>query len=231
MEMSSLLQIRITNEQLRGFVSPIAQPDVNPMNCGAVAGQLLKLVTPDLANTMTMSGMGMYVSEWVQHTSGLVKKQTYGIDRDIRTFGDFFVSMLFPGFATLVGTYNPVTNTGHFFVIGRFLNGHLVILDPQLRKGYLNILNYFRENRPYDTRFVAIVMEKQQPAAFYDAFSKYLSESVESSCDPNTKPYGMDVDVTPEFDVEMKLGGKRKRRKTRRRLLSKRTLRRMHRRR
>ena len=212
-------------------MSPISQPEVNPMNCGAVAGQLLKLVTPEAAETMTITGKGMYITQWLKHTSELIGQQTDIITIDIRMFDDFFTKMLFPGFATFVGSYNPITNTGHFFVVGRFLNGQLVILDPQLRKGYINIVNYFKENRPYDTLLVAIRIKDKQTSAFYDAFSQYLMKNIESTCDPNTTPYDMDVDVTPEFDVEMKVGGKRKRRKTRRRLLAKRTLRRMNRRR
>lgn len=231
MDTSPLLQIRITNEQLRGFVSPISQPKDNPMNCGAVTGQLTKLVSPQVAETMTITGEGKYVPQWVKHTTQLVGQQTNAIFYDIRIFNGFFMDRLFPGFATFVGSYDPVTNTGHFFVVGRFVNGQLVILDPQIRKGYLNIESYFKENRPNDTQLVAIILEKEQPLAFYDAFSNYLSENVESTCDRNTKPYDMDVDVTPEFDVEMKMGGKRKRRKTKRRLLAKRTLRRMNRRR
>ncbi len=235
---SSLLQIRMTNYQLRGFTSPISQPIVNPLNCGAVTGQLLKLVTPTVANNMTILGLGKFVQEWIDHTTGLLPQPTHATDFDIRAFKALFTKMLFPGFGTFVGTYSPLTKEGHFFVVGKFLNGQLVVLDPQLRKGYLNIENYFQENRPLDTHFIVIETKTKNSRTYYDKFSKYLLENVQGACDKKTTPYAMDEDVPPSADVEMNsssdvemnLGG-RKRRKTKRRSLAKRTLRRVNRRR
>ena len=226
---SALLQVRMTNEQLRGFVSPTAQPTVNPQNCSAVTAQLLKLITPAMANQLTSANVRPYTQEWADYTSQLLRDKTYIETKSFtpRTFAGLFTH-LFPGFGTFVVTSDG--NTAHAFVVGRFLNGTLVILDPQIRKGYFNFERYFQDGRPRDNEISVIRTENMKPKTYYDGFSKYLAETIVGTCDLNTSPYAMDEDAPPSADVEMKLGG-RKRRKTKRRLLAKRTLRRVNRRR
>jgi hypothetical protein len=219
----------MTNEQLSGFTTPITQDKTNPQNCGAVTGQLLKLITPAMANHLSWLNTRSRPEEWEDHTTRLFGETTYFESKTFTpdTFAGLFTH-LFPGFGTFVVTYDD--KTGHAFAVGRFLDGTLVILDPQIRKGYFNIRNYFQEVRPNDTFIAVIRTERTHPKSYYDDFSRYLSENVVGRCDINTTPYMMDEDPPTSADVEMKLGG-RKRRKTKRRLLAKRTLRRVNRRR
>lgn len=226
---SALLQVRMTNDQLRGFVSPISQPTVNPQNCSAVTAQLLKLITPAMANHLTSSNVRPYTEEWANYMSRLLRENTYIETTSFtpKTFAKLF-TRLFPGFGTFVVTDDG--NTAHAFVVGRFLDGTLVILDPQIRKGYFNFERYFQDGRPGDTRITVISTEKVNPKSYYDNFSRYLAENVVGVCDTQTSPYAMDEDAPLSADVEMKLGG-RKRRKTKRRSLAKHTLRRVNRRR
>lgn len=224
---SALLQVRMTNEQLQGFVTPISQPAVNPMNCTAVTAQLLKLITPAMATYLTSSDIQPYTQEWADYASTLLRKKTYieGSPLTPQTFAKMWAH-LFPGFGTFVITSDE--QSAHAFVVGRFLDGTPVILDPQIRKGYFNFEKYFQENRPNDQYIQVIRTEYLNSKEYYDSFSKHLSENVDGICETNTSPYAMDED--PPANVGMDIGG-RKRRKTKRRSIAKRTLRRVNRRR
>lgn len=226
---SALVQVRMTNDQLSGFVTPASQDKVRPQNCTAVTAQLLKLITPETANVISFANKPEFVETWRKHMQVLIA-DTISIESQTftpETFPQMFKG-LFPGFATFVVSTDQ--QTSHAFVVGRFLNGKLVILDPQIRKGYFNIRKYFKEVRPMDTRILVLRTSTLREESYYDDFTVYLERNVLGICDTNTKPYLMDEDPPSSTDIEMKVGG-RKRRRTKRRSFAKHTLRRMNRRR
>lgn len=229
---SSLFQIPIGERDLKLFQTPSNQPPNYPLNCGAVTAQLLGLVSPETANEMTFRQQGIYIQEWTAYASASFGSPVTSYIYPIASFDALFAESLLPGFATLVLTLPGVgKGLGHYFVVGKTPVGRLVILDPQVRRGFLNSTAYFQQFSPPHTSFLVLRRNTPRTGAEHenDAIG-FLAKQLEQ-CNISSGDDEMDIDNTePPPDIEMKLGGRRKRRKTRRRLLAKRTLRRVNRR-
>ncbi len=210
MNTSQLFQVPLGDRELQMFRSPAAQPAFNPRNCGAVSGQLLGLVTPEISNAMTQAEAGAYVDEWINHLSGILRKPLYSPETPIDLFQNFFTNNLFPGFATLVAAH-PVIGSGHFFVVAKSSDGQIMILDPQIRYGFRNSSEYFSNFRPPIARFSIIFHEASIPIAQHIQDSISILRNGLNQC---------------SSDVEMSGGKRKKQRKTRRVRRSKKTLRR-----
>jgi hypothetical protein len=198
---------------LEYFQSPESQPQINPRNCGAVTGQLLGLVGSKIANEMTMLMQGTYPAEWTNYVSTALNDNVTLNYYQIEGIGHSLKHELFPGFGTMVGIA-PDEGHGHWFVVGKRLdNQALVILDPQIRKGFLDFPSYFATGNFIPIKFAVFLRTspKTEQQHFLDGLT---FGSLQCSMQP---------------DVEMQGARRRKRRKTKRRLVAKRTLRRMNR--
>lgn len=228
---SSLFQVRLNDADLRVFRSPQAQPAFNPTNCGAVAGQLLGLVTPKIANEMTQLEQGVFLDEWKKYVSSVLGNPVTNLPQDISKFESFFNTNLFPGFGTLVLTTSPPTNIGHYFVVAKSLDKRLVILDPQIRRGFFRFSDFLKILTPSPDTFYVLVRDSPRTTKQHENdYLAFLSKALETCNISNGEVY-MDVEPSTPADVVMEGAVRRKRRKTKRRLLAKRTLRRMNRRR
>lgn len=226
---SSLFQVRMNDADLRVFRSPLTQPSFNPKNCGAVTGQLLGLVTPNVSNQMTELSQGVFLEEWETYVSSVLDNPVKRIEQDISKFESFFNANLFPGFGTLVLTLSTIS-FGHYFVVAKSVDGRLVILDPQLRVGYFSFAKYKTIFPNPPTRFIVLLRNSALSASQHENDSlAFLAKALET-CTLSTGEVYMDIDKPPK-DVVMEGTGRRKRRKTKRRSLAKRTLRRVNRRR
>jgi hypothetical protein len=216
---SPLFQLRMSDRDIRLFQSPSSQAS-NPYNCGAVTGQLLGLVTPGTANEMTILQQGMFIKEWALYVSDSLQSPVTRHEESILRFERFSTYNLFPGFATLVLSFPDGNGMGHYFVVGKTQDNRIVILDPQSRKMFTDTSTYFSSFSPPHTRFIALFRTRPRTAAQHenDAIN-FLARQLETC-----------MVSSPGDDVQMKLGG-RKRRKTKRRSVAKRTLRRVNRRR
>lgn len=220
----------MNDADLRVFRSPSAQATFNPKNCAAVSGQLLGLVTPKIANEMTQLEQGVFLDEWENYVSNVIDNPVKHLEQDMTKFESFFNANLFPGFGTLVLALPFTANYGHYFVVAKSLDKRLVILDPQLRVGYFRLTDYKTNFATPPTRFLVLLRKSPLPPNQHenDALA-FLAKALET-CTLSTGEVYMDIDKPPQ-DVVMKGTGHRKRRKTKRRLVTKRTLRRMNRRR
>ena len=227
---SSLFQVRITDRNLTGFVTPSSQPRIAPMNCAAVSGQLLGLISPGTADEMTRLGQGRPVEEWADHASKVIGSPVTIHTQPATEFTRFFAFALFPGFATLMLSLPTQNSIGHYVVVGKRLDGNIVILDPQKRRGYVTVNEYFPRFSPPHTRFLVLFRDAPKTLQQHERDALSFSAPMMDQCKISSRTDAMDEDPPQSTDVEMKRGG-RKRRKTRRRLLAKRTLRRVNRRR
>jgi hypothetical protein len=211
------------------FRSPEAQPAFNPKNCGAVTGQLLGLVTSKTANEMTKLGQGSYPEEWVNYISTTVGSPVKLKVYPFSTLESFFQANLFPGFGTSIAMY-PESGSGHWFIVAKSRENRLVILDPQTRKGYFDVQSYVSTGGWVPTRFFVFLRNTPRSEKEHDAdYLGFLAKALEI-CDFSSI-VEMEVEPPRQEDIVMEGTGRRKRRKTRRRLVAKRTLRRMNRRR
>lgn len=227
---SSLFQVRLNDSDLRVFQSPKSQSLFNPKNCGAVTGQLLGLVTPKIADEMTQLQRGVFLDEWESYVSSVLGNPVRHVEQDIAEFESYFRRYLLPGFGSIVLTLPLSQQFGHYFVVAKSIDERIVILDPQIRRGYFVMNEYFSQLKPPPGKFIVLLRNAPRTATQHISDSvNFLAKALES-CDISSGDVYMDVEPLPPRDVEMKLGG-RKRRKTKRRLLAKRTLRRVNRRR
>lgn len=210
MNTSQLFQVPIKDDDLNMFRSPVAQPEFNPRNCGGVSGQLLGLVTPKKANQMTQSEQGIFIADWANHISSIIRTPLYSVEKSIDLFENFFMNNLFPGFATLVVTY-PAEGSGHFFVIAKSIDNQLVFLDAQIRRGFRNKIEYFNKFARPPAKFQVIFHEGSIPISQHKQYSDTILRIVITDC---------------SNDVEMSGGKRKKQRKTKRLRRSKKTLRR-----
>jgi hypothetical protein len=212
---SELFQIKLKDSDLTYFQTPASQPAINPKNCGAVTGQLLGLVNPKTANEMTILGQGVYPEEWRKYMQNILHEPISLHYYQISDIQRTFQRALFPGFGTIVGIY-PESGSGHWFVIAKRLdNSELVILDPQIRRGFQSFQEYFNVGSWKPSKFGIFLRSspKSETQHYQDGLSIALKQ------------------CALQEDVVMEGTGRRKRRKTKRRLLAKRTLRRVNRRR
>jgi hypothetical protein len=226
---SRLFQVPLSMSELNTFRTPESQPPTNPRNCGAVSGLLLGLVTPKKANEMTELRQGVYIHQWATYVSAILEKTVTDSMKDISTFKTYFKKNLFDGFATLVLTIPKEGQFGHYFVVAKLDGDRLVILDPQIRTGYYESDNYPLPKPPLGKFSVLLRDTPQTPSVHTSDSVNFLAAALES-CTISNGEVEMEVDPPPR-DVEMTAGRRRKRRKTKRRSLAKRTLRRMNRRR
>lgn len=221
--MSSLFQVKLNDSDLRLFTSPESQPAFDPKNCGAVTGQLLGLVSSKVANEMTIFRQGVYPDEWINYISSTIGSKVTFKYQSISKLQSFFDKALFPGFGTILAIY-PKEGSGHWFVMAKTIDNRLVALDPQVRQWYTSIESYFKTGSWVPYKFGVFYRDRirTQPQHETDNIA-FLAKAFEQCSIASG-------DISQPPDVEME-GSSRKRRKTKRRLLAKRTLRRMNRRR
>lgn len=226
---SVLFQTPLGPSDLRIFRTPSAQPELNPKNCGAVTGQLLGLVTPGMSQEMTEKEEGVMIAEWIDFAKAVLHMKIGYKIHPLDTFETVFQSQLFPGFGTLVLALGKGERFGHYFVVTKSKDGKLAIVDPQLRKGFFNASEYFSLMQPTPSSFYVLLRDSPKTPAQHesDYIDGFLANNLKECLKEIDGDMDVDVEVSQPKDAEMK-GGK-KRRKTKRRLVSKRTLRRMHR--
>lgn len=209
----------MSDRDLKIFKTPKNQPISNPTNCGAVTAQLLGLVTPEIAEIMTQEKQGLWIPEWEHYLSEKLEQPVRAVEYPRNQLEPYLSRKLFDGFATPV-LFLPEERFGHYMVVGK--SNQLVFLDAQKRFGSFS-LDYPAETFIVFERSTARTA-KQHETDYINFLTFFLAQCKIGS------PDEMDVDPVQE-DVVMEGTGRRKRRKTKRRLLAKRTLRRMNRRR
>lgn len=229
---SFLFQVPLNERDLKIFRSPKSQPPFNPRNCGAVTGQLLGLVSPTTADQMTQLKQGVYPAEWVDYINNTIGNTLDFKRYNIGAFQSFFEKNLFPGFGTILAIYPKGFQGGHWFVMAKTLDNRLIVLDPQRRMGYYDIPAYFSSGSFTPVEFLVFLRETQRTPKQYENDSlAFLAKALET-CNISSGEVYMDEDIPQSSkDVVMEGTGRRKRRKTKRRLVAKRTLRRVNRRR
>lgn len=148
---TQLFQKRITPNDTKFFENPSTQPELNPMNCAAVSGQLLGIVSKKTAEEMTDKAIGKTLDEWILAMNKLGSTKYSAKDVDFNTI----YNQLFLGYAT-IGFFTRTDGTGHAAVIVRYTDGNTYILDPQVRDVYVNedIVNFKRRGNYTDRIFV-----------------------------------------------------------------------------
>lgn len=161
---SRLFQKHITPNDTKFFENPSNQPELNPMNCAAVSGQLLGIVSKKTSEEMTGKVIGTTLDEWI------VAMDKLGSNKYSYKAVDFATIQreLFWGYATL-GFFTRTDGTGHVAVIVRYTDGNIYILDPQVRDVYVNedIASFKHRGRYTDTIFV-IYSDKALTKEQYD---------------------------------------------------------------
>ena len=140
---STVFQAQLRPTDVKFFENPESQPRYNPMNCGAVSGQLLGIVSKSVSEEMTKQRIGVALDEWVNELNKLAGSQIYRKEpASLQTIRN----SLFPGFATLA-LFTRIDNIGHYAVIAVGKDNNLYILDPQIRKVFKNdeITQYIQE--------------------------------------------------------------------------------------
>lgn len=184
---STLFQTQLRPEDVTFFENPANQPQYNPMNCGAVSGQLLGLVSKRSSEIMTAEKIGMGIQEWVDEFNKISDSPVYS--HNLVTLRDIETS-LFPGFATLV-LFTRLDDLGHYCVVAKDSKNEIYILDPQSRIVVPSekISEYFKEQSFTDLVYVI----RTPPRTKEEHLSAYIDEILSSQLS------------------ECRLGGKRKR--------------------
>jgi len=125
-ECNILSQFKISDENIMNFKRYLK----SPMDCVINALQLMGVLDTISSNMLRISCVG---------TSGFEKEQIEKIfilyggvnfefksTKDFNEFASIIENQLLPGNVVFAGY------TGHVFIIGRYLNGQLVYIDPQL---------------------------------------------------------------------------------------------------
>jgi hypothetical protein len=227
---SQLFQVRLNDLDLKMFKSPETQPKFNPKNCGAVTGQLLGVVSQKASNEMTEKKLGLTTNEWTTYIQSVIGSPVQFTYEYISKFVPTFQKSLLPGFGTFVVVL-PEQGIGHAFVVAKDLSGRLLFLDPQIRKGFYSINEYFSNRSLEPRRFAIIIHPNPKTAKEHDDIAIGFLANALAQCNISSGEVYMDVEPLPTSDVVMEGTARRKRRKTKRRLVAKRTLRRMNRRR
>lgn len=138
---SNLFQVPISPADVAMFKNPPSQPPSYPMNCGAVSGQLLRIVSDAESELMTQRRIGTTWGEWINYINtkkpaGVIEYRTAIVFNEFETSRDSIRTiepLLFPGFATLVSVHRTTRPAGHYFVLAKDAEGRTYILDPQIR--------------------------------------------------------------------------------------------------
>lgn len=177
---STLFQIPLRPEEVTYFENPKNQPDYNPMNCGAVSGQLLGFVSKQTSEIMTEKGIGMGIEEWVQEFNRVSGSQEYS--SELTTLAEVEKD-LFPGCATLV-LFTRSGAVGHYCVLAKDSKNNIYILDPQARmvisRGGFS--EYFKQQLFTDFVFVIRTAPRTEDEHFSAYIDDILSSRLTSEC-------------------------------------------------
>lgn len=127
-------QFPITDENIVGFNRHIA----SPMDCFINALQIIGLLDNLTANVMRISSSGRtgFAKEEIESIFLLWKGTNFDFknDTDYNRFSRTIFENLQPGHVCFCGYSVTVTNESfsHVFLIGRYANGTLVYIDPQI---------------------------------------------------------------------------------------------------
>jgi hypothetical protein len=118
-------QFRITDEQIRNFKRLIAQPKDCFINAMQIMG-MLDVLGGNILRISCAGNQGFFKEQiekiFILHTEHNHDFVSMNYDEFVNTI----VNQLQPGYVTL-GGYE-----GHVFIVGRYLNGTIVYIDPQL---------------------------------------------------------------------------------------------------
>lgn len=189
---STLFQTQLSNKDILYFRNPENQPAYNPMNCGAVSGQLLGIVSKKLAEKMTARMEGVYIQDWENDLNTAAGRRIYSIQQTnlVDIYND-----LFDGFGTLV-LFTRVGGPGHYCVLALGNDHELYLLDAQLRqvyKGKAAIEQYLQTQGLVGPMLVIRTIPKTKDEHINTFINDFLSRHFS----------------------ECRIGGKRKTRKTR----------------
>ena len=156
---SDLFQLPFDERDVACYRRPGSQPKKEPMNCGAVSGNLLRLLTMKESEELTKKGAkapSAYVENWpvfLKNTlqSGDVDFKTENVS-DIPAISRF----LFSGHATIV--FGRRSGSGHVFVLRRIDENHVEILDPQSLERFDAMEEYIRKEQFFS--YIAIFFTK-----------------------------------------------------------------------
>jgi hypothetical protein len=127
---TNLSQFQITDEQILNFKSIVT---TSPMDCFINALQILGYLDTKTSNIMRISSAGRtgFLQEEIEKI--FIVLQGYNFDFKSTSspaeFSSWITSHLLPGHVVFAG-YEGQTN--HVYLIGRFHNGQIVYIDPQL---------------------------------------------------------------------------------------------------
>lgn len=136
---SILFQVPLEKRDIRAFTNPLNQGR-NPMNCGAVSTQLLRIIPKALSEHLSVSNTPTSMNDWLAYMNIRSKNAAYYIpdaSPDATHAIDMIRENLFEGFATLVGVTRVLPSgqpgVGHFFVLASLRPGLFYLLDPQVQ--------------------------------------------------------------------------------------------------
>jgi hypothetical protein len=214
---SNIYQVPLNKVDVSLFKNPPSQAKIGAMNCASVTAQLLGLLTSSESENHARLNTIVNTNEMIRLFQASNMEDSKGSPFSIKEtkYSDVFISIknieksLWNGFATPIGLRGS-GNIGHFVVLAKS-EDIVYILDPQERiviQGLVEIHMY---------------IEKEKMNSYIDVFttSRFLSEDDFRHAYLNGP--------LARTNTCVRSGGKRKKRKTRRRLFAKRAFRRMSR--
>lgn len=180
----TLFQLPLNDRDIARFRTPIRQGFASgaPMNCGAVSGSLLGILTSEETEHLTQQGIeapSAYAEGWVAYLNRLVEKPGF---YEVRQTGwtEIYNDLIQNHGTIVLGTRGE--DIGHYFVVRRTSLGELEILDPQSKTMYTgmpSIEGYLAETGLTTEPLAFFSREPQTQQQINDLFVNYfLSNSL-----------------------------------------------------
>ena len=191
----TLFQLPLSDRDIARFRTPISQGFASgrPMNCGAVSGSLLGILTSEETEHLTRQGIQAFSAQdanWADYLNTIINRTGFYQSRE--TTWTQVYDNLFENYGTIVGGSRE-DDVGHYFVIRRTGAGEVEALDPQSRSVYTGMS--LIEGYIADQGFT------RQPVAFFSEEPQTLKQINDSF---------IDYFLANQF-AKCKLGGQRKR--------------------
>ena len=189
---STLFQVPLEKRDIQSFSTPMNQHVENPMNCGAVSTQLLRMIPKAFSEELSKQNTPTTVDNWAQYMNTLVSDPTYyRIDSvsDISFAIGILRERLFEGFATLIGITRRAPSgeqpVGHFFVLANLRPGTFYLIDPQIQfsTDSNGVADYMRNNALNGDVYVITTREPHTRDEFQSQYvDHFLSNLVTFEC-------------------------------------------------
>jgi len=182
-----LFQLPFTDRDIARFRTPIRQGFASgaPMNCGAVSGSLLGILTSEETERLTREGIdapSAYDTAWVTYLNNIVEQRDFYESRET-TWNEIYDDLI-ENYGTIVlGTRGE--DIGHYFVMRRTFTGDVEIVDPQTRTVYTgmpSIERYLAESGLTSNPIAFFSREPQTQTQINDLFADYFLSNALLKC-------------------------------------------------